>query len=115
MGKITHNKASKPTGGQAACGLSSCYVDARTGAHLEKMKKRTLFLTISFVAIVFSAWIAIVFFYSIVPGFSVVDSRNETAESYGEITNVAPKFLPLGNDEAKLISNGNKIVSIMSL
>ena len=77
----------------------------------KKMKKRTLFLTISSVIIVFSAWIAIVFFYPIVPGFPVADSRNETAESYGEITNVAPDFLPLGNDEAKLISNGNKIVS----
>jgi len=31
MNKKSHNKASKPTGGQAACGLSNCYVDARIG------------------------------------------------------------------------------------
>ena len=34
--KITHNKGSKPTRGQAACGLTHCYVDARTGALLDK-------------------------------------------------------------------------------
>ncbi len=74
------------------------------------MKKRTLFLAISFVVIFFSAWISI-FFYYVFPSFSVMDFRSESIDSYDEITNVAPDFLPLGNDEAKLISNGNKIIS----
>jgi len=39
MKKISHNKSSKPTRGQAACGLTHCYVDARTGALLVLGKK----------------------------------------------------------------------------
>ena len=53
----------------------------------------------------------LVLFYSIVPNFSVANSRNEITEKYSEITNVSPDFLPLGDDEKKLISNGNKLVS----
>ena len=77
----------------------------------KKLKKRTLFLTVSSVIIIFVLWIMLVLFYSIVPNFSVANSRNEITEEYGEITNISPEFLPLGNDEKKLISNGNKIVS----
>ena len=36
MKKISHNKSSKPTRGQAACGLTHCYVDARIGARFGK-------------------------------------------------------------------------------
>ena len=34
--EISHNKGSYPTAGQARCGTTSCYVDARTGALLEE-------------------------------------------------------------------------------
>ncbi len=75
------------------------------------MKKRTLFLTITFVVIIFAVWIMLVLFYSAVPNFSVADSRGGMAEADGEITNVASDFLPLGDGEKRLILNGNKIVS----
>ena len=32
MGQNCHNKSSKPTQAQGLCGLTHCYVDARTGA-----------------------------------------------------------------------------------
>ena len=43
--------------------------------------------------------------------FSLANSSTEIEEPHEEISNVAPNFLPLGNSEKKLISNGNKIVS----
>ncbi len=32
MNKKSHNKVWYPTAGQARCGTTNCYVDARTGA-----------------------------------------------------------------------------------
>ncbi len=77
----------------------------------KKLKKQTLFFAISAVSLIFVTWITLIFVYSILPSFSLANSSTEIEESYEEISNVAPNFLPLGNSEKKLISNGNKIVS----
>ena len=76
-----------------------------------KMSKHKLFRIIIASFFLLAVWIGIIFFYTCFPNFSSQNLKTEITEEYDEITNVKSDFLPLGTDEKRLISNGNKIIA----